>query len=274
MPRQLIGLAVLLALVGSSFAWAQKGDGKNSKGKGNHDEQRVEQARDAVQSARQALQQAERDVDKAEQEFKAAAKNVQSSEEAARGKHANDPAVSKAKDAREAAKSGFEGLRRPLIEKLHATAEHQAAVKQADAARKRLDEIRAETALTVDERARKVKEQQQLVGKPSLLEQAAVDADPQAKAAQDQLKLADQAFAKANQGRDEKIEQDPDLKQARSKFEAARKSREKVQAAVARARQQAEQASQRLASAVAADKRDDNQKNNSKGKGKPKGKGN
>jgi hypothetical protein len=265
--------AVVVAL--ASLVFAQKPD---NKGKGrNNDEkrenQRVDEARDALQSARQALQQAERDVDKAEQEFKTAARHVQSVEAAARAKHADDPPVARAKDARVAAKAGFERLQQPLLENLQATGEYQAAVQQASAARKRLEEMRGETTLTVEERARKVKEQQQLAGKPALLEQAVIDADPDAKAAQEQLKLADHAFARANQARDEKIEQDPELKQARSKFEAAKRNREKLQAAVVRARQQAEQASQRLASAVAADQRDDNQKN-TKGKGKPKGKGN
>jgi hypothetical protein len=264
--------AVVVAL--ASLVFAQKPD---NKGKGrNNDEkrenQRVDEAREALQSARQALEQAQRDVDKTEQEFKTDARRMQSAEEAARAKHADDPAVSKAKDVRVAAKAGFERLQQPLLETLQATAEYQAAVQQAAAARKRLEEIRGQTTLTVEERARKVKEQQQLVGKPALLEQAAIDADPDAKAAQEQLKLADHAFAKANQARDEKIEQDPELKQARSTFEAAKRNREKTQAAVARARQQAEQASQRLASAVAADQRDDNQ--NTKGKGKSKGKGN
>jgi chromosome segregation ATPase len=245
--------AVLLCLATTTLCPAQD-RGKDGKGsnKRPNPEQQLEQARSSVTSARQALQAAGTASAAAEQSLRTAGRELRETEEKARDKHSKAPEFVRAKAARDAARDEYERISQPVLDTLHETTEYEAALRDAQDARRKLEASRSDTSLTEERRMQKAKDLQPVIGKPAQLEAEAIDADPDAGAARERLREAEQALAKANARRNEAVQQDPDLKTARSRLESARQERVQTQRAIDSAQQDLIRAEQLLAAAAAA----------------------
>lgn len=247
MSRYTTCAAALLLLVSWSHVSAQTKS--NQRGKSTNSTEALQSMQKEVASAQTAVQSAEQALALAEQQFRNAGKEFHTAEEEARRNHQREPEVERARSEVNTAKTAFEDLRGPIIDKVHAAPEFAAAKEKAAAARRAIDNL-GDNASSED-RERVLSNVQTDLHGPEQMEQAAIQAEPAARAASERLKSAEKSLAEAAAKRKNAIDNDGGVKSAKSRLDGAKGDRDRARLSLAQARQQLSNASEQYLTAVA-----------------------
>lgn len=236
---------------------------------------------DRIRKAEAALKDARGDLDKAEAELKKAAEHVK---KAGAEKNAATVAVKKARDAaiakqdespairaaladQKKAQEEYSRVVEPLLKTVRASAEHQTAVKAAEAARARLRGLGG----NVGQADAEIAAFNQAMHEPAKIEKQAIAGDSSARAVDATL---DAAQKKLNELRDKArdlVEKDPQLQKAVKELSAADRELDQAQAhastkqrQVAQHRAEVNKKQDAVGDAKAADKRNDKNNKNKK----------
>ena len=108
--------------------------------------------------------------------------------------------IAKTQAGQKTAQEAYERVAAPILKNLQATAEYRKASEEAKAAHARLKSLREDKSLGEDERSKQAQEAASVAMRPSELEKAALEADPKAKAARDNLAKAEENARKVHPG--------------------------------------------------------------------------
>lgn len=285
--ESLMSRCLILLLGLSLLASPALADNKNNKGKSaqeKKDDQKIKNEKEDVKEAQDKLKDDQKELQNAQQALaeiegkeKAARQKLDEVRKRIESKLESGSGLDKALAAQDAAKKVYDEAASPVLKALKEKPEYQAAVKKVSEADARLKLLRADETLSADAKRKAIAQASREKMATSELEQAALEADSNAKS--ERAKLAD-AQDRVNQIRAKirnQIDADPEIKSSlqamRSAAEATEIAGQKMQrirdkiaadtAKLAREQQQVKQAE-------AADKANDNKNNKHK---KPNNKG-
>lgn len=271
-----LGLIVLAGSVAESSAVAF--DKKSGNAQERKDDARVRDAKEDVQQAREKLNAAEKELARslkdalaADVRERAAVRGIEAArdkvEERLGKKVGLDVEFARQKEAL----AEYEKAKAPVVERLKASAEYQAAVKSGEAAMEQLRALRGDDSLSDEQRKAKSTELTRQSLAASKLETSAVASDEAASAAQGRLgEIQKKVMALRDKIRKE-VDAEPDVKKAIAEAETARETSKRADQEVAKDRRGVAQARAKLndeqahlLKAQAQDKKNDGKK---KGKG-------
>jgi hypothetical protein len=266
----LLWLSCLLLVTSPTLA-----DNKSNKNQQERkDDQRVKEAQQAVETARKQLNAAEKrlrealqQADQADTRQDRAKIAVQKAKERAESQLEGAAGIRAAIDRMKAAEGALATASEPIVKGLRETQAFQAAERAAQAAKERLPQLRLDVTLDDAERETEFANLNKVLQAPRQLEQAAIDADATCRARKAELQAAQAEVAKLREAVRDKLEQQPEVKQALEELAGAGRDLAQAQRKASAARQDLSQERRELASkqqavdrAKAADKRND--KNN------------
>lgn len=264
-------LACVAVTAGTNTAFADKNPKKSDQKKVQAEQRDVAEARDDLQELQKDLKEAGGRRIKSEAAQRTAAQHIKKVTGELEAKHEVSAGLTKARDAQKVAQEAFDTASAPVLAASKAKPEYQAAVDAAKAASARLKALREDKSLSDADRKKQTSESTQAVFRPSQLEQAALEADPAAKAAREKLTKAGEAVQAARKKVDAAVEKDPaliaakaDLEKAKKDIAAAVQEIERTQQKIAAAQQKLTRESQQLLQQKA--QADKNKKKNKNGK--------
>lgn len=182
----------------------------------------LQEAREAVRAGQQELLQAVQRHRQAEKEKRTTAAKIDAVRKQVEAKHEAETGFEAARKAMRAAHEEYDRVAALIHEKLKSQPEYQEAFKTAQAAAERRKALLEDESISPEERAKRLAEWNQLVLRPVTLEQAALEADPAAKAAREKLTKVEEAMAAARERLNTAVESDPALRDAIKAFERAK----------------------------------------------------
>lgn len=218
------------------------------------DDKRVREAREDVQNARGKLKDAERDLarslkdahaaDVAEKAAFRSVENVREKVEVRLGKKIGlDAALTRQKETQ----ATLDKAKAPVVEKLKASPEYQAAVKAGESAMQQLQSLRGDVDISDEQRKAKSTELIRQTLAAGKLEQAAMEADQSSKGAREALTEAQKAVSELREKIRDQVDADGEVKQAVAAAAAARTASREADASVAKERREVGKARAKLA---------------------------
>ena len=157
-------------------------------------------------------------------------------------KHEIAVGMNQIRAAQKIAQEAFDRVSAPVLKTVQSSADYKAAAEAAKSASARLKTLRDDKSLSDAERGKLSAEASQAMLRPGQLEQTAVEANPQAKAARAKLVAAEEAVQAARKKVDDAIESDPTMAEIKANVEQSKKD-------VAEAAREIEQLQPKLAAA-------------------------
>ena len=266
---------VLIATSAACALIAQAAELQAAKKPGKYSPNKSPQARS--QQAKQAVQQAGQAIGNAQREVAAAAAQVSASKSKLRGasneashvrdevkrEHDSAAVLESSRRLSEEGQKKFEELRAPVLEKLARKDEYRAAVARRDSL---LKELEGPNAGPKERREELEHDLAVARGEVHRIERAAIEADPKAKAALDELNKEQADLRNLVKARDENIDRDSRLNQAKDDVREAKAGVDSAQSSLAGAQRHLAQAQQNYVQKVAQAQRATANKTNNKRK--------
>ena len=194
-------------------------------------------AQTKLNTARQASEKAQQDLSKAQSAFQVASNHVQQARQSAAQKHGAEIGMTAAIGERDAATHKINARRNAIEAEIKTRADYQAAVGDADAARKRLSDLPEDKSLTDEQRRKLTSELSAKIRRPTEMRKAADTGDPQLQQANEQMQAATKKIIGLQPQVKKAIDSDPAVTKAIEQEKQALTALEKARSAAARADQ-------------------------------------
>ncbi len=139
--------------------------------------QELDTAKDKLKDANQDLGKAEKDMEKAEAAHQAAVAKIQKARQAAVVEHGKKLGLPIALGQRDAAQRAIEAAHTTLTKEIRGQPEHQAAVKEAEKASARLQQVREDATLNEEKKQQLSSELSKTIRRPAEIERERIEAD-------------------------------------------------------------------------------------------------
>lgn len=207
----------------------------------------LKQAKDKLTTAEKQFQTAQKSHNDAEAKEKAAMKSAVAVRQKVQERLEKAAGVEALVTESKGAQTDYDKIRNPLIEALKKTPDYQKASTEGTAAMTQLKEVRSQKGLTEKERKSMTAGLNEKAMKPGKFEQAAIDADPKAKAAREALEAVQKKLNAAREKIKKDVEADRETIAAAKSVDDARAESKKTSEALARESLQLEQAREHVA---------------------------
>lgn len=273
-------LSVELHHASVAFAQKQK-QGSNKNGKNNQNSQKnkatesLKQAREKLATSSQSLKNAVQQLAGARTKLQAATLARNQVRQGLEEGLESNPKLKQAAAALEKAKTAFEQVSQPVIDRARTTPEYQTAVENRDRASQELKELRDLVGVDQEKVRRLAARVAELTAEPRRLEAEAIDSHSPARRAREKMLAEGKSHGKLRGDLKDRLKDDKKLKSATAEATSARNQVEKAeksvltkQRAFALAQQAVVKAQSQLSKANQQSKSNKNNKNNNKKKKK------